>query len=152
MMGPSHIILLAALVVLLVIASVTDWRTRTIDNWLNIAIAIGAPLWWWANGISLWPDVAIIVAQAVFAFGVFAAMFALGAMGGGDVKMIGALALWFPPFQFLHLISMMAIAGGVLTVVMLICHKIHKFEGRPEIPYGIAIAFAALWEVSQTIS
>jgi prepilin peptidase CpaA len=152
MMGASHIILLAALAVLLVIASVTDWRTRTIDNWLNLTIAIGAPLWWWTNGFSLWPDIAIIIAQAVIAFGIFAAMFAFGAMGGGDVKMIGALALWFTPLQFFHLVTVMAIAGGVLTIVMLICHKIQKIEGRPEIPYGIAIAFAALWEVSQTIS
>lgn len=151
-MGPSHIILLGALVVLLIIASVTDWRTRTIHNWLNMTIAIGAPLWWWVNELALWPDIAVIIAQAVIAFGIFAAMFALGAMGGGDVKMIGALALWFPPLQFLHLISVMAIAGGVLTLVMLIRHKVQRFEGRPEIPYGIAIAFAALWEVSQTIS
>lgn len=151
-MGASHITLLAALAVLLIIASVTDWRTRTIDNWLNLTIAIGAPLWWWANGFSLWPDIAIIIAQAVIAFGIFAAMFALGAMGGGDVKMIAALALWFPPLQFLHLITVMAIAGGLLTLMMLIYHRMHKFEGRPEIPYGIAIAFAGLWEVSQTIS
>jgi prepilin peptidase CpaA len=152
MMGASHIILLSALVVLLVVASITDWRTRTIDNWLNLTIVIGAPLWWWANGFSLWPDIGVMVAQAVITFALFAGLFALGAMGGGDVKMIGALALWFPPMQFLQLVSVMAIAGGVLTVAMLIRHKIHDFEGRPEIPYGIAIAFAALWEVSQTIS
>lgn len=151
-MGALHIILLAALSVLLIIAVVTDWRARTIANWLNAAIAFGAPLWWWANGFALWPDVTLLVAQAAIAFAVFAAMFALGAMGGGDVKMIAALALWFPPVQFFNLITIMAIAGGVLTVAMIIRHKIHKIEGRPEIPYGIAIAFAALWEISQTIS
>jgi prepilin peptidase CpaA len=152
MMGDLHIMVLAGLAVLLIVASITDWRTRTIENWLNLSIAIGAPLWWWANGSPLWPDVAIIVAQAAIVFAIFAGLFALGAMGGGDVKMIGALALWFPPLQFLHLISVMAVAGGVLTVAMLIRHKIHNFEGRPEIPYGIAIAFAGLWEIYQTIS
>lgn len=151
-MGLSHIILLAALSALLLAAVVTDWRSRTIGNWLNGAIAIGAPLWWWANGFPLWPDITVLVAQAAIAFAVFAVMFAIGAMGGGDVKMIAALALWFPPTQFFHLIMVMAIAGGVLTVAMMIWHKIHKAEGRPEIPYGIAIAFAALWEISQTIS
>jgi prepilin peptidase CpaA len=152
MMGDLHIMVLASLAVLLIVASITDWRTRTIENWLNLSIAIGAPLWWWANGSALWPDVAIIVAQAAIVFAIFAGLFALGAMGGGDVKMIGALALWFPPLQFLHLISVMAVTGGILTVAMLIRHKIHNFEGRPEIPYGIAIAFAGLWEIYQTIS
>jgi prepilin peptidase CpaA len=151
-MGASHIILLAALVVLLVSAAITDWRTRTIENWLNLAIAIGAPLWWWQNGLAIWPDVAMQAGQAALAFALFAGMFALGAMGGGDVKMIAALALWFPPLQFLHFIWIMAILGGLLTLVMLILHKIQKIEGRPEIPYGIAITFAALWELSQTIS
>ncbi|MDB5700238.1 MAG: peptidase [Sphingomonadales bacterium] len=151
-MGASHIILLAALVVLLVTAAITDWRTRTIENWLNLAIAIGAPLWWWQNGLAIWPDVAMQAGQAALAFALFAGMFALGAMGGGDVKMIAALALWFPPLQFLHFIWIMAILGGLLTLAMLILHKIQKIEGRPEIPYGIAITFAALWELSQTIS
>jgi prepilin peptidase CpaA len=152
MMGTSHIIILAALAVLVIVAAITDWRSRTIENWLNAAIAIGALLWWWANGYALWPSIAMLVAQAVVTFALFAGMFALGAMGGGDVKMITALALWFPPAEFFHLISVMAIAGGLLTLAMLIRHKLHKFEGHPEIPYGIAIALAALWEISQTIS
>jgi prepilin peptidase CpaA len=151
-MGASHIILMGALAVLLVIAAITDWRSRTIENWLNLAIAIGAPLWWWQNGLAIWPDVAMQVGQAAIAFALFAGLFALGAMGGGDVKMIAALALWFPPFQFLHFMWIMAILGGLLTVAMLILHKIQRNEGRPEIPYGIAITFAALWELSQTIS
>ncbi|WP_293882206.1 prepilin peptidase [Sphingomonas sp.] len=151
-MGTLHIILLTALAVVLVIAAIGDWRTRTISNWLNLAIAVGAPLWWLLNGYDLWPDVAIVFAQAVITFAIFAGMFALGAMGGGDVKMITALALWFTPIQFFNLLTVMAILGGLLTVAMLIRHKIQKSEGRPEIPYGIAIAFAALWEISQTIS
>lgn len=151
-MGSSHIVLLAGLALLLIVAGVTDWRARTIPNWLNTAIALGALLWWWANGYALWPSVALLVGQAVIVFAIFAAMFAIGAMGGGDVKMISALALWWPPAEFFHLISVMAIAGGILTLAMLIRHKISKAEGRPEIPYGIAIAFAALFEISQTIS
>jgi prepilin peptidase CpaA len=151
-MGAPQIILLAGLAALMIVASVSDWRTRTIANWLNGAIALGAPLWWWASGYSLWPNVAVLVGQAAIVLAIFGALFAMGAMGGGDVKMIVALALWFPPIPFFRVISVMALAGGALTIAMLIRHKIHKSEGRPEIPYGIAIAFAALWEISQTIS
>ena len=38
----------------------------------------------------------------------------------------------------------MSIAGGVLTLGLLAWHRARKREGRPEIPYGVAIAFGAL--------
>jgi prepilin peptidase CpaA len=85
--------LLAGLATLLLIAAITDWRSRLINNWLTGTIAITAPLYWWATGLGLWPDVAIQIGIAVVIFAIFAAFFALGAMGGGDVKLLGALAL-----------------------------------------------------------
>ena len=72
---------------------------RTIPNGLNAAIASLAPLWWWAHGLPLWPDVAWQIGLAAVVFALFAGAFALGMMGGGDVKMIGALALWLPPWR-----------------------------------------------------
>src|SRR3712207_8926707 len=50
--------------------------------------------------------------------------FAVGMMGGGDVKMIAALALWLPPAAVLKLLVIMSIAGGVLTLALLIPHRI----------------------------
>ena len=41
------------------------------------------------------------------------------------------------------------IAGGVLTLIVLIEHKLKKIEGRPEVPYGVAIAFGGLWLLAQ---
>ncbi len=149
-MGALHFTLLGALALLLLVAAVGDWRSRTIENWLNFAIALGAPLWWFANGESLWPDVAIHIAIAVVAFAAFTAMFAIGAMGGGDVKLITALALWFPLVPFVTLLTTMAIVGGVLTVVMVVRQQRLKLDGRPEVPYGIAIAAGGLWTVGQT--
>ena len=43
----------------------------------------------------------------------------------------------------------MSIAGGVLTVLALIVHRLRKREGRPEIPYGVAIAFGGLAILAQ---
>jgi prepilin peptidase CpaA len=43
--------LLIALAIALVVAAFTDIRRRQIDNWLNGAIALGAPLFWWASGL-----------------------------------------------------------------------------------------------------
>jgi len=151
-MGAPHFILLAALAVLLMIAAIGDWRTRTIENWLNGIIALLAPFWWWANGEAILPDIGAHLIIAAVTFAVFAAMFAIGAMGGGDVKLITALALWFPLVTFINLLTVMAIAGGVLTLAMVLLHRHRKAEGRPEIPYGIAIAVAGLWVTYRTIS
>ena len=87
--------LLIALAIALVFAAFTDMKRRQIDNWLNAAIALGAPVFWWASGLSLWPDVAIQLGVALAAFAVFAGMFALRMMGGGDVKLLTVLALYF---------------------------------------------------------
>ena len=137
--------LLAALGVGLLYASYTDLRSRIIENWLNLAIALAAPLYWWASGLSLWPDVAIQLGFGLGITAVFAGFFALGAMGGGDVKLLGALALWFAPLTFLSLLIVMSILGGILTLIFLERHKRAKTEGQPEIPYGVAISMAGLW-------
>ena len=142
-------LLCAILAAMLLWAAVVDIRTRTIANRLNLAIALMAPLFWWATGTELWPDAATRVGVAVAVFLLFAVAFQLGAMGGGDVKLAAALALWFAPRDTLLLIVIMSLAGGVLTAIVMIEHRIKKIEGRPEVPYGVAIAFGALWLLAQ---
>ncbi|PKP92851.1 MAG: peptidase, partial [Alphaproteobacteria bacterium HGW-Alphaproteobacteria-14] len=93
--------LLIALAIALVVAAFTDIRRRQIDNWLNGAIALGAPLFWWSSGLALWPDVAIQLGMALAAFALLAGLFALKAMGGGDVKLLTVLALWVRPELFM---------------------------------------------------
>lgn len=113
---PIYYGLLALLAIALLFAATTDLRRRQIDNWLNLAIALAAPLFWWAGGLALWPDVALHLGVALAAFAVAASLFAIGQMGGGDVKLIAALALWFPPAAFLHMLIIMAVLGYVLTM------------------------------------
>ncbi|MBA3898483.1 MAG: prepilin peptidase [Sphingomonadaceae bacterium] len=151
-MGVFQLALLGVLAMLLIAASVSDWRTRTISNGLNTAIALGALVWWWAIGLPLWPGVGWQLLLALVTFAVFAGLFALGAMGGGDVKLVAALALWFSLPLFVPLLMVMAIAGGVLTLALLIAHRARRAEGRPEIPYGIAISLGGLWAIFRTIS
>lgn len=137
--------LLIALAIALLFAAFTDMRRRQIDNWLNAGIALGAPAFWWASGMALWPDVAIQLGVALAAFAVFAGMFAMRMMGGGDVKLLTVLALWITPFNFMQLLLIMAIAGGVLTVVMFFWHTARRQKEKLAIPYGVAIAFGGLW-------
>ena len=137
--------LLAGLAIALLAAAFTDLRSRRIGNWLNGAIALGAPLFWWSSGLTLWPGVALQLAVALGTFAVLAGLFALRAMGGGDVKLLTALALWIPPSPFLNLLILMALLGGVLTLVFGAAHVMRRRKGRIAIPYGVAISLAGLW-------
>jgi prepilin peptidase CpaA len=139
--------LLAALAIALAIAAFTDLRRRQIDNWLNAAIACGAPLFWLASQ-QTWTDIAIHLGIALVMFILLAGLFALRAMGGGDVKLLTALALWIEPVWFVQLLVVMSLLGGVLTLVVAIWHYASRRQGRVAVPYGIAISFAGLWALA----
>lgn len=141
--------LLCGLGILLVVACVTDLRSRIISNRLNLGIAALAPLWWFANGMEAWPGMAAQIGIALIVFGLFAALFALGCMGGGDVKLLGALALWFPWAALLSMLMAMSLLGGVVTIVTVLHHRLTRRLGQPQIPYGIAISVAALWLIGE---
>jgi prepilin peptidase CpaA len=141
--------LLGLLAAMLLAACWWDIRSRTIPNALNLAIAVLAIPFWWSLGMPLWPDAAIQVGIAAIVFALFAGAFAIGAMGGGDVKLIGALALWLPFQALVLLLVVMSLAGGVLTAAMYIRHRLARREDRLEIPYGLAIAFGGLWLISE---
>ncbi len=142
-------ILLGALALMLLGASWCDLRSRTIPNGLNLAIALLAIPFWWSVGLALWPDAAIQIGVASLVFGLFAIAFAFGAMGGGDVKLIGALALWLPFQAVILLLFVMSIAGGVLTLALYLRHKLARRTEQLEVPYGVAIAFGGLWLISE---
>jgi prepilin peptidase CpaA len=142
-------LLLASLAALLVVAAVVDVRTFTISNRLNLTVALLAPVYWLSVELSIWPGVAVQLAAGAAVFLVLAAAFYAGMMGGGDVKLAAALALWFPPASTLKFLVFMSLAGGLLTLLLLVWHRVKRREGRPEIPYGVAIAFGGLAILAQ---
>ena len=142
-------ILIVLLGIILVIAAVVDVRTFTISNRLNLAVALLAPVYWWSVSLPLWPDAPLQLAVAGIVFLVLAGAFYLGMMGGGDVKLAATLALWFSPPEILKFLVVMSIAGGVLTMGILIAHRLRSRVGRPKIPYGVAIACGALVILTQ---
>ena len=148
MHGDSFIyVLLGGLAIALLIAAFTDLRRRQIDNWLNAAVAFSAPLFWWATGVTL-GGIGLQFAVAIATFAITAALFAMRAMGGGDVKLLTALALWIPPLLFVKFIVVMALLGGVLTLVFGAWHIATRQRDRVAIPYGVAISSAGLWALS----
>jgi prepilin peptidase CpaA len=133
----------------LVAAAVGDLRTRTIPNWLNLAVALAAIPFWYVSDLGLWPEIALRIGIAAAVFGLFAAAFALGMMGGGDVKLLAALALWLPPPAVVMLLVVMSLAGGALTLFLAMRHRMARRKEKLEVPYGVAIAFGGLWLIGE---
>jgi prepilin peptidase CpaA len=132
--------LLFALGVTLVVAAVIDVRTFTISNRLNLCVALSAPVYWVSVALAPWPGMAVQLAAGAIVFVLLAGAFCIGMMGGGDVKLAAALALWLPPAGTFRFLVFMSLAGGLLTLGILTFHRMRGREGRPQIPYGIAIA------------
>ncbi len=139
--------LLGALATGLLIAAFTDLRRREIDNWLTGAIALAAPLFWLASGLSL-SAVGIQFAIALTTFVILTGLFALNLMGGGDVKLLTALSLWMAPLWYFKLIVVMALIGGALTLVFAFIHWVRRQPGQVAVPYGVAISAAGLWTLA----
>lgn len=141
-------ILLFTLAALMIAAAVSDLRSRTISNELNAVIALLAVPFWFAADYH-WLQIAWQFGAAFAVFTVFAGLFFIGAMGGGDVKMLGGVMLWIPIGMFLDTLMVMALVGGLLSATMLIFKKLRADKNPPEVPYGVAIAAAGLWALHQ---
>jgi prepilin peptidase CpaA len=81
-------------------------------------------------------------------------MFAAGKLGGGDVKLLASAGLWFDLAGALWLLVAVALAGGVLALLVLVLRTIDWSDEKRRrvvllrpgggIPYGVAIAAGAL--------
>ena len=136
--------LLGALALILVACAVEDIRQRTIAHWKYLGIAALAPLWWWSQSLAPWPDIALQIALAIGIFALFLIPYAIGQMGGGDLKLLVALALWLPWAPMVQLLILMSLLGLAVTVIAIVEHRWRGRPGKSETPYGVAIALAGL--------
>ncbi len=150
-MGGDNIALglIAVLAGLLVTAAISDIRHRSISNLLNGSIALLAIPFWFAIGLDPWPGMAIQLGVALAVFAFFSLFFAINFMGGGDVKLVAALALWMPWGLMLQTVLLISIIGGALTTIVWAWHKYHRTSIGAGIPYGIAIVLGGLWGLHQ---
>jgi prepilin peptidase CpaA len=134
------LVISAAAAVVLLIASYHDIRHRSIPNWLPLSVAGGALLKWLVIGqfaTALWA-----VAAGAIVFIVSALLFTQGWIGGGDAKLGAAVVFFLGGAATLQFLMLMALIGGVVAVLVLIWSRGAK--PRPTIPYGVAIAAAAI--------
>lgn len=151
MQGIIHWGSVALLCGLLLVAAVGDIRRFIIPNWLNAAVALLAVPFWLTSPDLSWTAVGWQLAFAGGVFALFGGLFAAGWMGGGDVKLLVALALWLPWLLFLQMFLTITVLGGLLTTGLLIAHRLRNREASPEIPYGVAIAAGALLMVGEPL-
>lgn len=140
---------LAALAILLLVSIYTDIRYRLIHNKLNLAIAAMAPVYWYASEPLTVSSIGLHLLTAACTFLLFSIFFALRAMGGGDVKLFAALALWFPWVDVVRMIFLATLLGAAVTILFLIIHKLRQGVGPARIPYGVAISIAGLWAAGE---
>ena len=148
---------------LMAFAAMMDLFTMTIPNRISIllvsAFVVVAPL----TGMG-WGDylVHVTTGLAVLALGVV--LFAVGFLGGGDAKLLAAASLWLGFENLLQYVVLVAILGGLLSGVLLVYRGIlpprwltshawaMRLHDRTEgIPYGLALAGAALWVFPTTV-
>jgi prepilin peptidase CpaA len=164
----AEVTLLSGLAILLCVAALGDIRSYRIPNKLNLTIAaLAVPYWlvhftgpWSAIWTALWPQLILIAA----AFTILLIIMQVNVLGGGDAKLLLALAFWLPVNSYLDMIMLTAIAGGLLCLGLLVVRR-HKTTApatgmngeavdsklKQRIPYGVAIATGGLVPVSQLI-
>ncbi|MBI2236875.1 MAG: prepilin peptidase [Magnetospirillum sp.] len=124
----------------LVDAGVSDLRGFRIPDRAPLLLLAGFGPAAWALGMpiteALW---SLGCAVAVFAGAV--ALFAAKMWGGGDAKLLPAVALWTGLAGLPRLLVVIALAGGALALVVLLARRagVAKFADG-HVPYGIAIA------------
>jgi prepilin peptidase CpaA len=136
---------------LLVWAAVGDVRTYRIPNWLCAAVAV-------AGLVLAFPGSTDVALSRAASVGIVAAvgmgLYLAGALGGGDYKLLAAVAVWLPLADLAPFAVLLAVAGGVQALATLTWRALRRrpaAAARPHaraMPYGVAIAVAGIgWAI-----
>jgi prepilin peptidase CpaA len=155
-MEPGFIACTAIFVLLILWAMWSDLTSLTIPDSVSIGLVLGFLLAGFLAGAP-WLLLAKHLGVGVAMFAIGAALFFLGAFGGGDVKMLAAVSVWAGWPGVLPLSIRVAFLGGLLAILILAFRRIplpsglrhiawierlHRRDGG--IPYGLAIGVGAL--------
>lgn len=154
-MSTIEVACLVLLAAVLMIAAAHDLRSGIIANRYSFAVVVLFAVFATAGLVSgrlQMPSVgaALACATLVFIFG--AGAFALGALGGGDVKLLAAVSLFAGSARLLELLAVAAIAGGALGLAALAGMPLGRTAGgrvrarlHDDLPFGPAIAMGGAW-------
>jgi prepilin peptidase CpaA len=146
-----------------IFAAFTDLFTMRISNRISLALIAGFLVLAPFSGMT-WQTFGWHLAAGVVVLAVTFVLNMLGTFGGGDAKLVSAVALWVGMEQLLVYLLTAAMFGGTLCLAILAFRKyplpvawlaqtwisrLHQPKGK--VPYGIALAAGALWIYPQTI-
>ena len=155
----------AAFTVILIVAALGDLRTRRIPNRLVALLAVLGL----AYAISAEPLLQGALSGGggmLIGLALWLPFYALGWLGAGDVKLFAAAGAWLGPVGAVEGALVGACAGAILALVWMIRSRGvkrtaetlglaagtpsllapgEKDSRRSTLPYGIAMAFGALW-------
>lgn len=128
-------------------AIVSDVRELRIPNWIPLGL-LATFIAFALTGnrpLDLPMHAAIAGAMLAVTFG----FFAMNWLGGGDAKLLSALALWAGPDGVVRLVFLVAIFGGLMALALLALRKIVR--ERPALESRPAIAKLASWASAGTL-
>ena len=100
--------------VVVIVATVTDLRSRKIPNWLVLPFLL---LGFIASGILHgWSGLGQSLLGVLVAAGVMGVFCYLGGMGMGDLKLCAAIGAWVGPSQLFVALVLTGLAGGVMAL------------------------------------
>lgn len=147
---------------LLLFAAARDIATRLIPDGVPIALALAGLL---SRLMVGWAEAGVSLAVAVVIFAALLPLAMRGWLGGGDVKLISAMAVGLAPHETWLFIVVTVFAGGVLGVAYIIGRHLvpetrvaaggtllrrvlvveaWRMRRRGPLPYAVAIAIGGL--------
>jgi prepilin peptidase CpaA len=151
-------------VLLLLYVATMDVATRLIRNEICIALALLGIASQLSDPVQAFES--LIVAGLLFIL--LLVLFQKGWMGGGDVKLLVALAIGLPLAGVMQLLTLTALSGGVLALVHIMMRNLPNPKLAPAgaslmrrvyaverwrhlrhapLPYGVAIAVGGIWTI-----
>lgn len=143
-MAPVAAVAAATALALVAGAAAIDCIRREIPDAISIAVVVAAVVFGVATpAFSWWSHAA--APPVIFGFGLLA--FSRGWLGGGDVKLLTAIAAWTGLGGLALMFVATSVAGGGLTAIMLAARRLGggSATATMRVPYAVAIAVGTAW-------
>ncbi|RXG98256.1 A24 family peptidase [Bradyrhizobium zhanjiangense] len=159
----SYIVSILEILLLLYVATL-DVATRLIRNDVCLVLALLGIAGQFASPMQLIESLIAATILFLLLFMIFQRRW----IGGGDVKLLVALAIGLPPTGLIELLTVTSLAGGVLALVHLtmrvlpypklapvgssLARRVYAIERwrhvrHAPLPYGVAIACGGIWAI-----
>ena len=103
---------------LMIVAAWSDAMDFTIPNRIIVGLLVLYPAYVMTTTVPVDWLMAVAISSGILALGM--GLYAVGTVGAGDIKLIAATALWAGPEHTLDFVLLTALAGGVVSLALLV--------------------------------